>query len=187
METRTFQDKLKALISQRNVLALCVIALSIAVIKLSIAVQSKEERVVIIPTTGPSFWVEKSRTSKEYLNVIGTFLSDLLLTRTPADIAWKNDQILGHAHPSFYGPLKQALLEEKEKMIQTQSTFLFEAARSYAYDQKLQFVIEGVQKTYIEKTGKNAPLIQSEKMKYTLSFRCEEGRLYLNSISQEKV
>lgn len=187
METRIFQDKLKALISQRNVLALCVIALSIAVITLSIAVQSKEERVVIIPTTGPSFWVEKSRTSREYLHVIGTFLCDLLLTRTPADITWKNEQVLCHAHPSFYGPLKKVLLEEKEKMIQTQSTFLFETTRSYSYDQKLQFVIEGIQRTYIEKTGKSAPLIQAKKIKYILSFRCEEGRLYLNHISQEQV
>ena len=187
METRTFQDKLKALIFQRNVLALCVIALSIAVIKLSFAVQSKEERVVIIPTTGPSFWVEKSRTSKEYLSVIGVFLSDLLLTRTPADIAWKNEQVLCHAHPSFYSHLKKALTEEKEKVVQTQSTFLFETARSYPIGKNLQFVIEGVQKTYIEKTGKNGPLIQSQKIKYILSFQCEEGRLYLNNISQEKV
>lgn len=187
MEKRTFQDKLKVLISQRNVLALCVVALSIAVIKLSFTVQSKEERVVIIPTTGPSFWVEKSRTSKEYLNIIGIFLSDLLLTRTPADIAWKNEQILCHAHPNFYSQLKKALAEEKEKVIQNHSTFLFEAVRSYPALKKLQFIIEGAQKTYIEKTGKSGPLVQSQKIKYILSFRCEEGRLYLTNVSQEKL
>ena len=187
METKTFQDKLKALISQRNILVLCVVALSIVAVKLSFCLQDKEERVVIIPTTGPSFWVEKSRTSKEYVNVIGTFLSDLLLTRTPKDIIWKNEQVLCHAHPSFYSQLKKALSVEKEKMVEAQSTFLFEAIRSYPIEKKLQFVIEGVQKTYIEKTGKGAPLIQSQKIKYTLSFRCEEGRLYLNSISQENL
>ena len=187
METRTFQAKLKTLITQRNALVLAIIALSLAVIKLSFAVQNKEERVVIIPTTGPNFWVEKNRTSKEYLNVIGTFLSDLLLTRTPADIAWKNEQILCHAHPSFYGSLKKALQDEKEKIIQTQSNFLFEVARACPVEKKLQFVVEGVQKTYIEKTGKNGSLLQSQKMKYTLSFRCEEGRLYLTNICQEKI
>jgi len=157
------------------------------VIKLSFVLQSKEQRVIIIPTTGPSFWVEKSRTSKEYLSVIETFLSDLLLTRTPADIAWKNEQILGHTHPSSYSRLKKALSEEKEKIIQNQSTFLFEPLRSYSSDKNLTFTIEGLQKIYIEKPGSKENLLQSQKLKYTLAFRCEEGRLYLTTITQEKL
>ncbi len=187
METRTFQAKLKALISQRNVLALGVIALSLAVIQLSFAVRNKEERVVVIPTTGPSFWVEKSRASQQYLQVIGVFLSDLLLTRTPADISWKNDQVLGHAHPRFYNALKKALSEEKETLLQAQSSFVFETTRSYPLENSLQFVVEGNQKTYVAKTGGGGSLVQSQKIKYILSFCCEEGRLYLNHISQEKI
>ncbi|MBF5060078.1 TraE/TraK family type IV conjugative transfer system protein [Candidatus Neptunochlamydia vexilliferae] len=187
METKTFQKKLKTLASQRNVLALCIIALSLAVIKLSFAIQNKEERVVIIPTTGPSFWVEKSRTSKEYLNVIGTYLSDLLLTRTPSDISWKNQQILCHAHPSAYVTLKKALLKEKETLTQDQATFVFKPIRSYASDRNLTFVIEGIQKTYIEKPESKETLLHSQKLKYTLSFRCEEGRLYLTTVTQEKL
>ena len=187
MEIKTFQQKIKTLVSQRNVLVLCVIALSVAVVTLSSALQSREERVIVIPTTGPSFWLEKSRTSKEYLRTIGVFLSDLLLTRTPKDITWKNEQILGHVHPSSFGVLKKALFEEKETMIQSQSTFLFEPTRSYSLEKPLQFIIEGLQKTYMEKMGKSAPLVQSQKLKYTLSFRCEEGRLYLTTITQEKL
>jgi len=186
METKTFQAKLKTLLSQRNTLAICMLALSLAVIKLSFAIQNKEQRVIIIPTTGPSFWVEKSRTSKEYLNVMGTYLSDLLLTRTPSDIAWKNEQILCHAHPSSYSRLKKALAEEKEKVAQNPSTFLFEPIRSYSSDKNHTFIIEGTQKTYIEKPGSKENLLQSQKLKYTLSFRCEEGRLYLTTVTQEK-
>ena len=187
METKTFQDKLKSLASQRNVLVICILALSVAVIRLSVTVQGKEDRVVVIPTMGPSFWLEKSRTSKEYLSTMGIFLSDLLLTRTPVDIAWKNDQILCHAHPNFYSHLKKAIAEEKDKMLQTQSSFLFETSRFYTREKVLEFVVEGSQKTYIEKTGNSGPLVHAKKIKYTLSFQCEEGRLYLTGIRQEKL
>lgn len=187
MEEKTFKNKITTLASQRNVLAFCVLALSVAVIKLCFTVQSKEERVVVVPTMGPSFWLEKSRVSKDYLSTMGIFLSDLLLTRTPSDVRWKNEQILGHAHPRFYSQLKRALSEEKETIRASQSTFLFEASHLYPIEKDLQFIIEGVQKTYIEKTGKGKPLVHAQKLKYILSFRCEEGRLYLTSISQEKL
>jgi len=187
METKRFQAKLRQLLSQRNCLAICVIALSAALFKMSAALQKQEERVVIIPTTGPSFWVEKSRTSNEYLSVMGTFLSDLLLTRSPLDSGWKNEQILSHAYPTVYTSLKKSLSEERELILKNQSSFLFERGRSYVNERQLQFVVEGAQRTYIEKPESRAALVQVEPLKYTLSFCCEEGRLYLTHIAQDKL
>lgn len=186
MEKKTFQNKLSFLLSQRNALALCVLALSIAVVMLSVSMQNKEERVVVIPTTGPSFWVEKSRTSEEYLRVIGVFLTDLLLTRTPGDVTWKNDQVLGHAHPQFYSQLKKALNQEKEKIVQNQSTLFFEATHFFLRH-PLECVVEGKQKVFIETAGKNACLVHTKNLRYILSFRQEEGRLYLTNLRREEL
>ena len=187
MEKGTFQEKVKKIVSQRNIFALAVIALSLAVFQMSLLLKNKEERIVVIPTVGNSFWIEKGRVSKEYLKEMGIFLSNLLLTRTPADVLWRNEQILSHVHPSRYTLLKNSLMEEKKEMLQKGSSFLFEIQKSYPREKNLQFILEGIQKIYIEKPGKGAPLVQSKKLRYILSFCCEQGRLFLINIQQEEI
>lgn len=180
-----FQRKLEDLLGQRNVYSLVLVALSAALIAQSVALYRSEQRLVIVPTTGPSFWIEETNVSEQYLKDFGNYMSHLLLTRTPKDVSQKNDIILKHVHPSSLNSIQMALVEEQKEITKNKSSFLFESQIAQAIEKKLQFKIQGIQKTYLDRGSRAATLLEKKKKKYVLSFICEGGRLYLKAIKQE--
>lgn len=101
MDNSILKKGTEKLVAQRNCFLFFSAALSIAVILLSVLLFFKNERIVVVPTTGSSFWIEDERVSSGYLEKMGLFLSDLLLNRTPSDVEKKNQIILEYVHPTF--------------------------------------------------------------------------------------
>jgi len=187
MDKAIFQNSTEKLVAQRNCFLLFSSALSIAVILLSIFLFFKKERVVIVPTTGASFWIEDARVSNVYLEKMGLFLSDLLLNRTPADVERKNQIVLEHVHPAFYQEIRKVLIQEKDNLLKGQQSFFFRTERNFIDLPKGTFAIEGEFLILVGKMGETPFCAQHERKKFTLQFHCQNGKLLLTSLTKESI
>lgn len=185
MDSTFLGTHIKKIIAQRNIFLFLSIFLCGAVVLLSILAFTKKERIVIVPTIGPSFWIEDSNASSAYLEKMGLFLSDLLLNRNASDIDRKNQLILEHAHPSFYHEIRRQLLRDRENILQNDQSFFFRAEKSYVEATKNIFVLEGEFLVMIGKGGQKPSCAQQERKKYTLGFQCQNSKLLLTSLKRE--
>lgn len=187
MDVKNLSSSIKKLVVQRNIFLLFSMILSCAVVLLTVLQFFKNERIVIIPTAGSSFWVEKSKVSSSYLDSMGVFLSDLLLNRSPADAEWKNKAILEHVHPAFYHEIRKQLLQDKKRILEQEQTFVFRAQTSSSNMANYTFVLEGEFLVFIGRQGDKPVCAQAEKRKYTLGFQCQNGKLLLVSLKKEVI
>lgn len=183
MENRSIQQKLKRLVLQRNALLVPLIALSIATIFLTHAIQAKKERIVVLPTKGETLWLEKTNCSKSYLETFGLYMTSLLFTKDLASAPLKMDEALSYAHPSKRKALQQMLEEEFLQMKQDQTSFSFETKKYFADANSKTFALEGTQKTYYPK-GESSE-VKEKNLRYHLEFKMEEGQLKLQKIKKE--
>lgn len=170
---------------QRNSLIIPLVALSIGIVALSIALQSKKERVIILPTKGTTLWLEKTSCSKSYLETFGLYFSSLLFSKDVISAPLKMEEALSYAHPSKKRALQKLLEEEFSQMQQAQTSFSFETKKYFADAGKKTFILEGTQKTYYPK-GEGVE-IEETALRYHLIFKMEEGQLKLTNIKKEKL
>ena len=185
MKNTLIEEKLKKLVLQRNSLIIPLVALSIGIVVLSIALQSKKERVIILPTKGATLWLEKTNCSSSYLETFGLYLSSLLFTKDAISAPLKIEEALSYAHPSKKRALQKHLEEEFSQMQQTQTSFSFETKKYLADAAKKTFILEGTQKTYYPK-GEGVE-IEETNLRYHLIFKMEEGQLKLMNIKKENL
>jgi type IV conjugative transfer system protein TraE len=185
MDNSIFKKSTEKLVTQRNCFLFFAAILSIAVVFLATLLFFKNERTVIVPTSGPSFWIEDARVSSVYLEKMGLFLSDLLLNRTPADVERKNQIVLEHVHPAFYQEIRKILNQERETLLQGQQSFFFRTSRSFVDLPNQTFVIEGEFLILVGKMGETPFCAQHERKKFTLKFHCQNGKLLLTSLTKE--
>lgn len=187
MDRKSLQTNLQKVLAQRNIFLFFAAVLSIAVVVLSCLLIIKKERIVIIPTVGPSMWIEEEKTSDSYLDKFGSYLADLLLTRTPSDVDKKNHLLLEHVHPSFYHEAKKQLDQEKENISRFSQSLLFRPARSFIDPVKQTYTIEGELLIFVGKKGEQPSCAQIEQKKFVFGFQCQRGKLFLKSLKREDI
>ena len=187
MDLSCYQVNVQKLVTQRNIFLFLSVVLSIGVVLLTTLLFFKTERTVIIPTTGPSFWIEDKKVSHAYLEKVGMFLSDCLLNRSPSDVDKKNKTILEYVHPAFYHEIRKVLLQEKEDVMQKNQSFFFRAENSYVDMAQEAFIVEGEFLIFVGKSGTAPVCVQREKRKFTLKFLCSSGKLQLISLKKEDI
>jgi len=185
MNTIFFKKQIKRLVGQRNVFLLLTLAQSLAIVTLTFALKSREEKVVLIPPSGPSYWVEGSKVSPSYLETMGVFLSDLLLNRSPSDADWRNEVFLRYVDPSSYHQIKRSLSSETQGMKHDDTTLVFHPNQTSTNLETLTYTLEGQQIVYITPKQSSPSCGQSLRRRYTLGFRCQNGKLHLISLKQE--
>lgn len=185
MDQNLLKNHMSKLSGQRNAYLFFSAVLSLAVVLLCILLFAKKERVVVVPTQGPSYWIEEGKVSRIYVEKMGLYLSDLLLNRSPADVEKRNEIILQHVHPSAFHEMKKLLGQEREHLMRGNQSVFFMADRSFSDEQV--FVIEGEFLVAVGKEGAMPSFTQQSRKKYTLRFVCEGGRLLLTSLKKEEL
>lgn len=185
MDRTTLDSKNKKIVGQRNVFLFFSVISSFAVVLLTCLLFLKRERVVILPTSGPSLWIEEGRVSDVYLERFGSYIADLLLTRTPADVDFKNKILMEHIHPHFYHEARKLLQQDKESIVNSDQVILFRPFKSYIDLQKQAYIVEGELSVFVGKTGEIPSCAQSDKKKFTFGFDCQGGKLLLKSLKRE--
>lgn len=187
MDMSTLQMNVQKVVTQRNIFLFFSVILSISVVTLSCLLFAKNERVVVIPTIGPSLWIEESRVSDTYLEKFGAYLADQFLSRSPADIDRKNKIILEYVHPSFYHAARKQLLQERDTMVKSNQTLLFRPSRSMIDPLKQTYILEGELLVFVGKQGETPSCAQREQKRFIFEFLCERGKLQLKSLKRENL
>lgn len=185
MDSDTFKQNVRQSLKQRNIFLFLTLIQAIALVILSSIVCVRKERLVVVPTTGTSYWIEDNKVSQSYVEKMGIYLSDLLLNRTPSDVEKKNKLILEHVHPAFYQKIRKQLFEEQAGMLKTNQSYFFRTEHSYALPKELSFIAEGEFLVLVNKSGDIPICAQNELKKYVLKFQCENGKLLLTSFKKD--
>ncbi len=164
---------------QRNIFAALAVLLSISLIIISTFLFLKKERVIIVPPTiEKEFWVDGKQISATYLEQIGYFLGQLLLSKSPYSSSSQRTILFRHSDPAFIGVLKQKLLSEEELLKKQNASYVFYPISIQTDLQKNQVLLEGDRVFYV--SGKQ---VSSERESYLLSFRYTGSRLLLSGIN----
>jgi type IV conjugative transfer system protein TraE len=187
MDRTTLDSKNQKVVTQRNIFLVFSMTMSIAIVVLSCLLCLKKERIVVVPTVGPTLWVEEAKTSDVYLEKFGSYMADLLLTRTPADVDRKNKLILEYVHPTFYHEAKRQLQQDRESIVKTDQSLLFRPTRSFIDPLRQTYTIDGELLVFIGKTGEKPSCAQTERKRFIFEFRCQGGKLLLKSLKRENI
>ena len=185
MKVSVLTSNVRKIVMLRNIFIGLSFLLSLALVLLICLLFKKSERIVILPTTGSSLWIENNAVSDSYLEKMGSHISDLLLTRTEADVDRKNKQILDLVHPELYHSVKKQLLLDKENIQKHNQTLFFRLERGYIDSFQKAYIAEGELLVFIGKLGENPSCIQREKKRFVFGFECQSGKLLLKSLKKE--
>lgn len=187
MDVSFFVTNLKKLTQQRNVFFILVLSQSLVICVLAFLLNTKSERLIMIPPIGPSYWMEEREVSDSYMESMGIFLADLLLNRSPKDSEWRSHSLLKYAHPSSYHSIQAILNKENQQIEKEGYSFIFVVEESFIDKSSASFVVEGERQVFLSRKNSAPYCAQRDKKRYRLGFLCERGRLFLISLKEEKI
>jgi len=169
-----------ALTVQRNISLAVVFLLLILSLVLSALLFTKSERVVVVPAiVEKEFWVEGSNISPTYLEQMGCFVGDLLLTRSPASSDMQLTILMRHTDQTFASILSQKLASELSKLKKDNTFYVFFRTGVIVEPGRNSVVLEG-ERTLI--LGNK--VLSKTHEKYRLGFKNRNGQLFLVSIER---
>jgi len=81
-----------------------------------IAALNSSRTILLPPEIDKSFWVERDQVSKEYLEQMALFISQLELNVTPASHGYQTRVLLNYIHPSYHGKMQSKFLADGEQL-----------------------------------------------------------------------
>lgn len=101
----------QSVLRQRNgLLGLCALLILLSA-GLAVALLSKEERVILVPTVSARAALSTSRVSADYLELVTRDVAYLTLNRSPSGLDYWLEEILALVHPSAHGRVKSELMK----------------------------------------------------------------------------
>ena len=165
---------------QRNILLATTFALLILSLSLSLLLFNKTEKVIIVPSSlEKEFWVDGSFVSPSYLEQMGCFVGDLLLTRSPASSAMQLTILMRHTDPSFASILGTKLSAELARLSKDNASYVFFRVKANVDLETNSVILEGDRTLFL-----GDKVLSTSREQYRLGFSNHNGRLLLNSIDR---
>lgn len=176
------QNTLRALTVQRNIFLSIVFLLLLAVLALSALLFTKTERVIVIPANlEKEFWVEGNTVSPTYLEQMGCFIGDLLLTRSPASADMQLTILMRQTAPAFVPILSKKLAAELTKLKKDNASYVFFRTKVIVDPQNQSVTLEGDRALLL-----GDKVLSNMRESYRLGFINFGGRLLINSIERSE-
>ena len=171
---------MRGLTVQRNVLLSLVFFLLLLGLVLGSLLFGKNERVIVVPAIlEKEFWIEGSFVSNTYLEQMGCFVGDLLLTRSPYSADLQLTILMRHVDPSFASILSRKLFSELEKLKKDKASYVFYRTGIVTDSQNQSVVLEGDRTLFL-----GDKVLSTSRESYRLKFTNFGGRLLLASIER---
>ncbi len=182
MEKIFFKDSLLRLEKKKNIFLILTLLLCVANVFQSLLLFSKKERIVVIPPSGSQYTLG----DEVDLEGMASYLANIYLNKSPADVSSKYKYFLKHVHHSHYHDLKK-LLEEEHKMMLKQHgmSITFRPLVNYLDKDKLIYVTEGDRIVTIGTSGEQPTVTEAGKKRYIFKFKRQGDRFVLTSLKQE--
>jgi len=174
---------LRSISVQRNIFLAITFILLLLTLILSLLLFSKSEKVIIVPSTvEKEFWVEGSLVSPTYLEQIGCFVGDLLLTRSPASAEMQLAILMRHTDPSFASTLRTKLSAEAAKLTKDNASYVFFRTKVVVDPYKSIVTLEGDRTLFLRDK-----ILSTSRESYLLGFSNHNGCLLLTSVERGEV
>ena len=171
---------MRSLTLQRNVFLLILFFLLFLVVALVALLYQKSERVIVVPPViEKEFWIEGANVSPAYLEQMGCFIGDLLLTRSPLSADLQLSVLMHHTAPSFASILSSKLVEELNKLKKDNASYVFFRTKVVVDPYKQSILLEGIRQLLM-----GGKVISEAQESYRLRFTNFGGRLLLSSIER---
>lgn len=174
MDTHVSYARLKSTIRQRNVLAIGVLILCLAVLLQTYLIATRDTAIILTPTLRADTAISSAAPSPEYLEQVTRDMAGLFLNRHPHNLSYFRENILRLAHPSTHGEIESALMETERRLIATRTSTVFYPAEIFVDPKALYSEIRGELHTYL---GPNR--VDTESRIYAADWRFESMRLWL--------
>jgi conjugal transfer pilus assembly protein TraE len=178
MNSIAFEENLKAIRNQRNLLFVLCCLLIFSLIVNSIFLLSKNERIVIVPPiVEKEFWVEEHKVSPTYLEQFGCFLGQILLTKSYYTAEAQRKTLLRHVDPAYITGLTERLEKEQEMLGKANSSYVFYITGIEVNLETKSVLLKG---NRLFAVGNK--VLSEEKESYLLGFSYKDSRLLLNRL-----
>ena len=180
MKAKKFMEKWEGKNAENNLLRLVVIVLVTGLLVQSslLIYMRKTERTVIVPSyIDRKFYVEGSKVSPEYLEMMSKYAVELLANYTPETIKDRYDEFLRFIAPSQYNTVSSALLG----MINDTTTYRI-SQYFIPQDIKVQdktITIVGLLRKYVQDKELN-----TYRATYKMEFHIENGRFLIDAFNK---
>jgi conjugal transfer pilus assembly protein TraE len=139
-------------------------------------------RVIIVPPEiEKSFWVESDNVSKEYLEQMGIYISQLELNVTPSSQGYQSKQLLKYVHPSITGAMETKFLAEGEQLKKDNASTWFRPSMVRVDAKRKQVAITGEYSV----TVAEKQVVKMIKT-YLAEFEMSGNRLFLTKFDEAK-
>lgn len=169
---------LRNLSFQRNIFIFLSLLLSISTASLAVLQFFKNEKVIVVPPViQEGFWVDSKSVSPSYLEQLGLYIGQLLLSKTADSSESQKEILLKHTHASFAGILDKKLKEEGKKMKEEGTSYAFFPLSVDVHQDSFEVDVSGDRTSYLKDKK-----LSSKKETYRLIFIYSGGRLLLAGI-----
>lgn len=182
MKKEKYQGSLDNALSDRRfyrfgmllALAACIV-LAGTVLRLS----GKERTIIIPPEVNQSFWVDSENVSREYLEEMARYVTQLELTLTPDSFRYNAEQLLRYVHPTAHGDMRSEFAAREQQLQRDQSSTWFSTKAMTTDVPNRKVIVNGLLTTYVgEKEVERIPKA------YAVEFAYVNQRLYLKTFKE---
>ena len=182
MDANIYVSKLLKLIKQQRILLPAVLVLAATQFLSIIFLFCKKERVVLVPPLiSQVMWVDRYQVSQTYLQQMGLFMGQLLLSNSAESVKLQMDTILRFVHPAAYTTMRQYLIGEEEHLKKQQGSYHFNVHATEINPKTHSITLTGDRESFVG--GKR---IDQARESYTLTFKMNHGRYLLTRCQKEE-
>lgn len=178
MKSSVFEGNLNSISNQRNFLVVLCCVLSVSLLLTTTFLFFRVERVVVVPAIiEKEFWVDANTVSPTYLEQYGSFLGQLLLTKSSYTAEIQKKILLRHVDPVYSSALMERLEKEQKVLSKGNASYVFFITGIEVVPDKYCVLLKG---NRVFSVGNK--VLSEEKEAYLFGFSYKDGRLLLNRI-----
>ncbi len=182
MRSSVYVSKLLAVTKQRDVLLPMCAVLSVTQLLTLAFLFFKKERIILIPPIASQpMWIDGYAVSPTYLEQMGVFLGQTLLSNSVQSLQAGRDMLLRFVHPSVYTQFRQHLIQEEAHLLKQQGSYHFHLCSATVDVNTNSVLLEGDRASYI-----GDKRIDQAREKYRLTFAFAHGRYLLTGCTKEE-
>ncbi len=182
MRYTVYASRLLDLLKQRNLLLpLCTVLACSQLLSLVFLFCKKERVILIPPIVSQPMWIEERAVSSTYLEQMGLFIGQMLLSNTPTSVGLLRDTVLRYVHPGAYTQMRQQLIGEEAHLKKHQGSYHFHLNSVHVEPANHSVVLHGDRENYI-----GGKCVERARETYRLTFAFSKGRYLLTGCVKEE-
>jgi len=182
MDIKIYRSAMANAFAQNTFLKITVVSLSLVCVLLSIgmiAALNASRTILVPPEIDKTFWIERDTVSKEYLEQMALYITQLELNITPASHGYQTKVLMNYIHPSYHGKMQAKFLADGEQLRKDNASTWF-TPRTIQTDVKGKKV--AISGEFLVTIGEKQVVKQNKT--YVSTFEMSGGKMFLTRFEE---